>query len=340
MPTHREIRLRTRPRHGLPGPGHLDLVTTDRPVPGPGELLVRNRWFTVAPALRTLMGGRVEGMPLPSLEPGDPLPGAAVGEVVSAPSGSAVRPGDLVSHWLGWREYAVVPVDGWTPLGGGLPDPVAHLSQGWTAYAALTRGGRVGPGDTVLVTGGAGAVGSMAGQIARLLGAARVIGTTGSPAKAARLVGELGYDAALVREQDGAPFADRLAAAAPEGIDVLLDTVGGEQLAAAAGAARTGARLVLVGALSGQLDPAGPGTSARVELDSYGLVLRRVEVRGFSALDHPDSRGEWESRSREWLRSGALVFPHVRIPGMERAPGALREVMTGRHFGTVVVELP
>ncbi|MFF2776840.1 MDR family NADP-dependent oxidoreductase [Streptomyces sp. NPDC058052] len=337
MPTHREIRLRTRPRHGLPGPDHLDLVTTARPVPGPGELLVRNRWFTVAPALRTLIGGGVKGAPLPPLAPGDPLPGAAVGEVVTAPPGSALRPGDLVSHWQGWREYAVLPAAGRTALGDALPDPVAHLSQGWTAYAALSRGGRVAPGDTVLVTGGAGAVGTMAGQIARLLGAARVVGTTGSPAKAARLVGELGYDAAVLRDGDE-PFAARLAAAAPDGVDVLLDTVGGEQLAAAAETARPGARLVLVGALSGQLDPTGPGTSAPVELDAYGLVVRRVELRGFSPLDHPDSRDAWESRSREWFRSGALSFPHVRIPGMERAPEALREVMTGRHFGAVVVE--
>ncbi|MFH9724819.1 MDR family NADP-dependent oxidoreductase [Streptomyces sp. NPDC017254] len=338
MATHREIRLRDRPVRGLPGPEHLDLVRTAVPVPAPGEVLVRNRWFAVSAALRTLIGGGVEGAHFPSVEPGDPLFGAAVGEVVSSTHDGGPRPGELVSHWQGWREYACVPVAACTPLGDTLPDPVAHLSQGWTAYAALTRGAEVRPGDTVLVTGGAGAVGTMAGQIARLLGAGRVIGSTGSPAKAGRLVSELGYDAAVVRGADRS-FAAQLAEAAPEGLDVLLDTVGGEQLSAAVAAARPGARGVLVGALSGQLDPEGTGATARVELDSYSLVLKRVSLRGFSPLDHPGTEGEWRARFGEWLRAGAITFPHVRVAGMERAAEALREVMEGRHLGAVVVEL-
>ncbi|AJF64254.1 MDR family NADP-dependent oxidoreductase [Streptomyces vietnamensis] len=339
MPTHREIRLRTRPERGLPAPEHLALVQTDLPVPAPGEVLVRNRWFAVSAAVRTLIGGGLKGAPFPPLEPGDPLVGAAVGEVVSAPDDSGLRPGDLVSHWHGWREYAAVPAAGRTPLGDSLPDPVAHLSQGRTAYAALTRGTEVRAGDTVLVTGGAGAVGTMAGQIARLLGAGRVIGSTGSPAKAERLVTELGYDAVVVR---GAPasFPAQLAEAAPEGVDVLLDTVGGEQLSAAVAAARPGARAVLVGALSGQLDPEGTGATARVELDSYPLVLKRVSLRGFSPLDHPETEAEWRGRFGDWLRAGEITFPHVRVAGMDRAAEALREVMEGRHLGTVVVELP
>ncbi|WP_406056732.1 NADP-dependent oxidoreductase [Streptomyces sp. NBC_01077] len=338
MATHREIRLRNRPVHGLPGPEHLDLVRTERPVPAPGEVLVRNRWFAVSAALRTLIGGGVAGAPFPPVEPGDPLFGAAVGEVVSNASDGGPRPGELVSHWQGWREYACVPVGSCTPLGEDLPDPVAHLSQGWTAYAALTRGAEVRAGDTVLVTGGAGAVGTMAGQIARLLGAGRVIGSTGSPAKAERLVAELGYDAALVRGSD-VPFAAQLAEAAPEGLDVILDTVGGEQLSAAVTAARPGARGVLVGALSGQLDPEGTGATARVELDSYPLVLKRISLRGFSPLDHPETEGEWRARFGDWLRGGSITFPHVRVAGMERAAEALREVMRGRHLGAVVVEL-
>ncbi|MEU2230597.1 MDR family NADP-dependent oxidoreductase [Streptomyces vietnamensis] len=339
MPTHREIRLRIRPERGLPAPEHFALVQTALPVPAPGEVLVRNRWFAVSAAVRTLIGGGLKGAPFPSVEPGDPLFGAAVGEVVSAPDGSGLRPGDLVSHWHGWREYAAVPAAGLTPLGDSLPDPVAHLSQGRTAYAALTRGAEVRAGDTVLVTGGAGAVGTMAGQIARLLGAGRVIGSTGSPAKAERLVTELGYDAAVVRGAP-APFPAQLAEAAPEGVDVLLDTVGGEQLSAAVAAARPGARAVLVGALSGQLDPEGTGATARVELDSYPLVLKRISLSGFSPLDHPETEAEWRGRFGDWLRAGEITFPHVRVAGMDRAAEALREVMEGRHLGTVVVELP
>ncbi|WP_179200060.1 zinc-binding dehydrogenase [Streptomyces sp. NRRL B-24572] len=278
MPTRREIRLRIRPERGLPAPEHFALVQTALPVPAPGEVLVRNRWFAVSAAVRTVIGGGLKGAPFPSVEPGDPLFGAAVGEVVSAPHGSGLRPGDLVSHRHGWRGYAAVPAAGLTPLGDSLPDPVAHLSQGWTAYAALTRGAEVRAGDTVLVTGGAGAVGTMTRQIARLLGAGRVIGSTGSPAKAERLVTELGYDAAVVRGAP-APFPAQLAEAAPEGVDVLLDTVGGEQLSAAVAAARPGARAVLVGALSGRLDP---DDVARVrvvrELLALGLTIEDVRA--------------------------------------------------------------
>ncbi|MFI6645367.1 MDR family NADP-dependent oxidoreductase [Streptomyces sp. NPDC050504] len=338
MATHREIRLRTRPEHGLPAPEHLALVHAALPAPAAGEVLVRNRWFAVSAALRTLIAGGVKGAPFPPVDPGSPLVGAAVGEIVSAPDDSGLRPGDLVSHWQGWREYAAVSAADCTPLGDSLPDPVAHLSQGWTAYGALTRGAEVRAGDTVLITGGAGALGTMAGQIARLLGAGRVIGSTGSPAKAERLVAELGYDAAVVRGAP-TPFAAQLAEAAPDGLDLILDTVGGEQLSAAVAVARPGARAVLVGALSGQLDADGPGTTARVELDSYPLILKRVSLRGYSPLDHPETEGEWRDRFGDWLRAGAITFPHVRVVGMERAAEALREVMEGRHLGAVVVEL-
>lgn len=121
-----------------------------------------------------------------------------VGEVVAVPEGSPLRPGDTVTHLQGWRDHAVVDAAACTPVGDVLPDPVAHLAQGSSAYGALTRLAGVRAGDTVLVTGAAGAVGTLAGRIARLLGAGRVIGTTRSPGKAGRLVSELGYDAVLL----------------------------------------------------------------------------------------------------------------------------------------------
>ncbi len=249
----REIRLVSMPAH-LPGPEHLSVVDTPLPAPGPGQVMVRNRYFVVFPGLRTLIGGEVEGVPLPPIHVGDALFGPAVGEVVAVGPGSGLRPGDQVTHLLGWREHALLAETDCTPLGDALPDPVAYLSPGVVAYAALTRLAAVRPGETVLVTGAAGGMGSLAGQVARLLGAGRVIGTTRSPHKAERLRAELGYDAVVV--PGVTPFAEHLAAAAPDGIDVLLDTVGGEQLTAAVGAARPGARFALVGALSGQLSPA------------------------------------------------------------------------------------
>ncbi len=342
--TAREVRLTAVPA-GLPTPEHFSITEVPLPEPGPDQVMVRNRYFLVFPGLRTLIGGEVEGLPLPPLRSGDVLFGPAVGEVVAAPAGSALHPGDTVTHFLGWREYAVVDAAGCARVDDALPDPVAHLSPGSAAYGALTRLAEVRPGDTVLVTGAAGAVGSLAGQIARLLGAGRVIGSTGSPQKADRLVRELGYDAVVLRgtgagsAPDSEPFAARLARAAPDGVDVLVDTVAGEQLVAALGVARQGARFALVGALSGQMSPERAGGSAPVEIDAFHLVARGISLRGYSGIDHPEVEKEWTGRFAGWLRSGEITFPHERIAGIEQAPRALQEMIEGRYLGAVVVAL-
>jgi NADPH-dependent curcumin reductase CurA len=280
---------------------------------------------------------RVEGVPFLALLPGDTLFEETVGEVLSAPAGCGLSPGDKVLHNLGWREFAAVPVSDCALLDDTLPYVAAHLGHGWTAYAALTRGVRILPGDTVFVSSAAGAIGSMAGQIARLLGAGRVIGSTSSREKANRLVSELRYDGAVVRGER--PLAIQLAEVAPDGVDVYLDNVGGPQLQAAVKAARTGARFVLVGALSGQLAASGPGRTAPVQLDSFDLLLKRITMRGYSADDDPEARGEWTRRFADWLRSGDICFPHVMIDGIEAAPAALRDVIDGRHFGAVLVKV-
>ncbi|WP_460305643.1 zinc-binding dehydrogenase [Actinocorallia aurea] len=326
----REIRVASVPV-GLPSERDLALVEAPVPAAGEGELLVRNRWFAVFPSLRTLLGGGVPGTPFPALRAGDALFGPAVGEVVAAPAGGP-EPGTLVAHFLGWRDYAAVPVAEAVPLDDTLPDPAAHLSQGALAYAALTRDAALRPGETVLVTGGAGGVGSMAGQVARLLGAGRVIGSTGSAEKAARMTAELGYDAVVPRDAAG------LAEAAPDGVDVVIDTVGGAPLRAAVAAARPGARIVLVGTLGGQLDPARTGTDAPVELDTFQLVAKAVMLRGFGGLD-PEERSEGTRRLGSWLRSGEIRFPHTRVPGLSGAPRALTELLAGVHLGTVIVAL-
>ncbi|MFG2928410.1 MDR family NADP-dependent oxidoreductase [Streptomyces achromogenes] len=347
----REVRLAALPA-GLPTPADFALAEVPVGAPAPGEVLVRNRRFLVYGGLRTLLGGAAKDTPVPVLRPGDTLYGPAVGEVVLAPPGSPLRPGDVVTHLLGWREYALVPEAECARVDPALPDPVAKLASGSAAYGALTRVARVREGDVVLVTGAAGGVGSLAGQIARLLGASRVIGTTGSPGKAGRLVAELGYDTVLTagswREGPGSgnsraayrDFAGRLAEAAPDGIDVLLDTVGGPQLTAAVDAARHGARFALVGALSGQLAADGAGAAAPAEIDTFRLIVQGVSVRGYLGTDHPGVEAEWTARFAGWLRSGRIRLPLTRITGIDRAPRALRELIGGEHFGTVVVELP
>ncbi|MET7703556.1 NADP-dependent oxidoreductase [Streptomyces sp. NPDC005485] len=330
--THRLVRLVRRPA-GLPTPDDFTLAHAPIPRPQAGQVLVRNTHFLVFPGLRTLIGGETRDVPLPPLHPGDALFGPAIGEVVDGP----LKKGQLVLHLQGWREYATPAVTECRPADGHLPDAVDHLAQGSAAYGALTRLADVHEGDTVFVTGAAGAVGTMAGQIARLLGAARVVGSTGSPDKAERLERELGYDAIVLR--GAAPLDGQLAKAAPEGIDVVLDTVGGEQLTAAVHVANRGARFALVGALDGQLSPDRAGGSAPTVLDTYRLLTRGVTIAGYSGLGHPDVEQEWEARFGDWLRAGDIRFPYTPVRGMERAPGALPQLIAGRSFGASIVEL-
>ncbi|MGV9881158.1 MDR family NADP-dependent oxidoreductase [Streptomyces sp. NPDC003006] len=334
--TQKEVRLVARP-DGLPRLEHLGVVETPLPSPGEGEVLVRNHFFQVFATLRLLITGVTQDTPFPVLSPGDPLVGAAIGEVVRAPESSSLQPGDLVSHGLGWREYAVVPTGECVRLDSeALPDPITHLQRGWTAYAALTRGVELRPGDTVFVSAGGSGIGAMAGLIAKRLGAGRVIASTSSRQKADRLVKELGYDEVIIR--GGAPLTEQLAKAAPEGIDVFFDNVGGEQLQAAVEAARPGARFVLIGALAGQLSEHSGGTTAPVQLDSMPLIRKRIVLRGFSSDDF-DDESEWTETFGAWLRAGEPVFPHARIKGIEHAPQALLDVIEGRHIGAAIVEL-
>ncbi|MER7984248.1 NADP-dependent oxidoreductase [Streptomyces noursei] len=330
--THREVRLAARPT----GPVTDDLFEiVEVPVPEPteGQVLVRNTLMSVAAVMRTLMD-EVTTVPMPSFVVGEALDGPAVGEVVAAP-GTDLNPGDLVTHRLGWREYALLDAGDVQRLDAGLlPDPAGYLSQGPTALMGIDRGAEVRPGDTVFVTGAAGGVGSLAGQLAKLRGAARVIGSTGSPEKADRLRKEFGYDAVVVR--GAGPIEEQLRAAAPEGIDALFDNVGGEQLQAAIALANRGARLAVVGALSVQL---ADGTAAPTPIDTLSLLARSITLRGVALYDHLDLIPEWHRLFGQGLREGTLTFPHARLHGIEQAPQALQELIAGRHLGAVLVEL-
>ncbi|MBO1418611.1 NADP-dependent oxidoreductase [Streptomyces sp. FH025] len=334
--TARVVRLATRPT-GLPTPEDFTVAEEALPAPGPGEVLVRNRAFLVFPGLRTLIGGGGSGLPVPHIAPGDALFGPALGEVLAAPEDGPLRPGDLVTHLYGWRDVALAGVEHVTPVPPDFPDPMALVSAASAGYGGLTRSAGVRPGDVVLVLGAAGAVGTAAGPIARLLGAARVIGTTRSAAKARRLTAELGYDAVLVPGER--PLAEQLAEAAPDGVDVVLDLVGGEQLTAAVDAARRGARIAVVGALSGQLDPKLPGGNAPTVVDAFRVCTLGLSLRGFTLLDHPDLEAEWRERLGGWLRAGEITLPRTPVAGIDRAPHALTRLFTGDTFGTTIVEL-
>lgn len=335
----REVKL-VRHVQGEIDPGDFAVVETALPSPGPHEVVVRNRWFRVSISTRLMAqedATAAEGIPFPPLNPGDTLADGAIGEVVQAGSASDLAVGSLVMHPLGWREYAVVHEDDCRPIDCSEPDPAAYLGHGWTAYAALTRGITVKEGDTVFVTSGAGAIGSMAGQIARLLGATRVVGSTSSLRKAGWMQETLGYDAVVTR--DGGPMIEQLAHAAPEGIDVIVDMVGGEQLAAGVKLARDGARGVLLGALTAELNEEKASLQAPVTLDSFHLIFKDMTLRGYSADHSPEAFGSWLRDLETWKREGSIHLPSATFKGIESATSALQEACAGRLTGVVLVEL-
>ncbi|MDJ0111407.1 NADP-dependent oxidoreductase, partial [Rhodococcus erythropolis] len=243
----REIRLASRP-NGWPTSENFATAEVELPELEDGQILVRNIAISVDPYMR----GRMNDVKsyLPPFQVGAPLDGGAVGEVVESKSADRAV-GDVVVHGLGWREYAILDGSAVTPADTSIAPATAYLGAlgmtGLTAYAGLTAVAEFKEGDTVFVSGAAGAVGSLVGQIAKLLGAKRVIGSAGSPAKVARLL-ELGFDAAF--DYHDGPITELLAAAAPDGIDVYFDNVGGEHLEAAIDAMNQGGRIALCGAIA------------------------------------------------------------------------------------------
>ncbi|GGA03563.1 MDR family NADP-dependent oxidoreductase [Dyella caseinilytica] len=336
----RIVRLVAHPDGAL-RPEHFEIAEVPVQPPTPNEVLVCNRWFRVSISTR-LMASKgaqsIKGIPFPPLNLGDTLADGAIGEVVQAPAESDLHPGDLVLHGFGWREYATVPQQDCVRIDARGVDPAVYLGHGWTAYAALTHGVQVHDGDVVFVSSGAGAIGSMAGQIARKLGAGRVIGSTGSEEKARWMKAELGYDEVVIR--GATPITQQLAQAAPDGIDVYVDMVGGEPLQAAASLARHGARFVLLGALSAELAAEGAEKLAPVELDTFQLIVRGVTLRGYSACeDDRDGFAEWVRWLSRWQHEGKIISPSSRFQGIEQGPFALSEACAGNLKGVVLVEL-
>jgi NADPH-dependent curcumin reductase CurA len=319
------------------GPVHDDFAVDqiDLPALQPGQLLVRNAYMSVDPSMR----GRLEPTEkhyTTNFVPGQPLDGSAIGTVIASKE-PTIGVGAAVRHRLGWREHAVVDAAAVT-----VHDPaVAPLNQwlgvlgqtGFTAYAGLVRTAEFRPGDAVFVSAAAGAVGSMVGQFARLLGASRVVGSAGGEAKRRMLIDELGFDDAFDYRAGSA--AEHLSRVAPEGIDVYFDNVGGEQLVAALDALRQNGRVALCGMIS-NFDPQNP----RHDISTLiGVVLKRLTIRGFIVRDHEDLRAEFESTVGGWLRSGQLVSKDTIYGGLDHAVDALFGVMSGANVGKMLVRL-
>jgi NADPH-dependent curcumin reductase len=329
----RQIKLAQRPV-GLPGPECWSTSDSDIPEPGPGQALVKVLMVGVEPAMR---GWINEGDSyVPAVEIGEVMRALGVGEVVASNT-DQLPVGALVSGMTGWQEYVIAEPRG--PFGmRALPpgtDPADALgvfgTTGLTAYFGLLDIGKPKEGETVLVSGAAGATGSIAGQIAKLHGC-RVVGTAGGPEKC-EWVRSLGFDDCIdYRSPD---LRSQLRAACPSGVDVYFDNVGGEVLEAALDLVNLHARVVLCGGIStynATEPPPGPR-------NYMNLVINRARMEGFIVIDYAPRFGEAVLQLATWMAEGKLQSRSTVVDGLDRAPEALNMLFSGGNTGKLVVKV-
>jgi hypothetical protein len=327
----REVRLVSRP-HGLPVPDNFTLVRIELGPPGEDQVLVRNLYMSVDPYMR----GRMNDTPsyVSPFQLDQPLEGAAIGEVIESRA-PGIAPGDIVTSRLGWREYFVSGVREVRVVDRHLRPLSAYLGAlgmtGLTAWAGLNLVD-VKAGDRVFISAAAGAVGSIAGQLSKLRGC-RVIGSAGSPEKVRMLVKELGFDAAFNYKDGNIPV--QLNTAAPDGIDVYFDNVGGEQLEAALSAMRPKGRIIACGAIGGYNDEVAKPGPRNLNL----IIGKRLTIKGFIVGDWFDRMPEFVKEINGHIARGELVMKETVVQGIERAPHALVDLLRGGNIGKMVVRL-
>ncbi|GLF93849.1 NADP-dependent oxidoreductase [Streptomyces yaizuensis] len=331
--TGREWHLVARP-HGWPKEEDVALREVPVTEPAQGTILVRNSHFSVDPYMRGRMNDVKSYMPPFQLD--HPMEGAAVGEVVaSAAEGFAV--GDHVLHFLGWREYAEVPAGQATKVDPGLAPLSAYLGvlgmPGLTAYAGLFEVAGFKEGDSVFVSGAAGAVGSLVGQLARIKGASRVIGSAGSAEKVALLTEKYGFDAAF--NYKDAPVAEQLPKAAPDGIDVYFDNVGGDHLEAALTSLNVHGRVAICGMISVYNETEAAPGPRNLPL----IIMKRLRLEGLLVNDHRNLQPQFVKDVAGWLASGELTYDETVVEGIENGYEAFIGMMRGRNTGKMVVSI-
>lgn len=337
----REIRLKYRPQ-GLPDLDCFELASVELPDINDGELLIKNLWMSVDPYMR----GRMDGAEsyVDPFEIGKPMDGGAIGQVVASRSVD-FSVGDYVLHEYGWREHFVFSTtDTEDELLGGLQKvdktvaPIeAYLGvagmPGMTAYAGLTTVAHLKPGETVFVSAAAGAVGSVACQIARIRGC-KVVASAGSSQKVEWLKNKAGVDAAF-NYKTVSSIHDAVADACPDGIDVYFENVGGEHLSAAISHMNTGGRIALCGLISQYNIP--------TETDEHELFSRilhnSLTVRGFIVTEFWDQYPEFLTQISKWISDGRIVWEETVFDGIESAPQAFLGLFAGRNLGKMLVKL-
>jgi NADPH-dependent curcumin reductase CurA len=327
-----QFRLAARPV-GMVGREHFDYV--EEPVPDlkDGEVLVKVLYISLDPAMRGWMN---EGRSyIPPVALGEVMRAGTVGRVVES-KGQKLAVGDHVSGWLGVQEYAVCEENAVFKVNTdavALPTHLGALGMpGMTAYFGLLEVGRPKQGETVVVSGAAGAVGSVAGQIAKLKGC-RAVGIAGGPEKCGWIVEELGFDAAIDYKSEDVGAA--LKQHCPAGVDVYFDNVGGEILEAVLARLARGARVVICGAISqyNNID------SMRGPSNYMSLLVNRARMEGFVVMDYTARYPEASREMAGWIADGRLVAREDVIEGFERFPDALAKLFRGENVGKLVLKV-
>jgi NADPH-dependent curcumin reductase CurA len=332
--TSTQVQLVARPQ-GWPTHDDFRTVTVEYGDLEPGQVRVRNAFLSVDPYMRGRMNDVKSYTPPFAL--GETMTGGAIGRVVES-AADDLPVGSLVQHELGWRDVAqadrgafrLVPELPGVPLSVRLG--ILGMT-GLTGYVGLTAIAGLRAGDTVFVSGAAGAVGTAAGQIARLLGAKRVIGSAGSAEKVALLTEKYGYDAAF--NYKDAPVREQLAALAPEGVDVFFDNVGGDHLEAALDVLNPGGRVALCGAIAGYNTtdkPAGPDNMANV-------ITRGLTLKGFTLAGYVHLAPEFSEKMAAWLGAGQIAYDETIVDGVESAVDAFLDMMRGANTGKMLVRV-
>lgn len=331
MTPSREIHLASRP-HGWPTQDNFRTVEVELPDPGPGEVLVRNTFMSVDPYMRGRMNDVKSYVPPFALDAA--LDGGAVGEVVASGSDD-LAVGDTVLHQAGWRTHALLPARAVRRVDVSQVPASAYLGAlgmpGMTAYVGLTRIAEMKEGDVVFISGAAGAVGSTAGQVARRLGASKVIGSAGSPEKCAWLTDELGFDVAL--NYKDAPIGRQLREHGP--VDVYFDNVGGDHLEAAIFAMADFGRIAACGAIA-DYNAEAPVPGPR---NLMMVVSKRLTMRGFIVTDHGDAASEFYRRAGAWVADGTLTWRETVVDGLDNAVDAFLGLHRGDNTGKMLVRL-
>jgi hypothetical protein len=331
-PVNRQIVLAARPA-GMPKATDFRLEATPVPEPGPGQILVRNIWMSVDPYMRGRMNDRKSYSP--PFEVGKPLDGRAVGQVLKS-NHPKLKEGAVVSNMQGWREYFVSAGEGITPVDASLPLP-AYLGvlgvPGFTGWYGLKEIGKPKAGETLVVSGAAGATGSLVVQMGKILGC-RVVGTAGTDEKCAYLKRELGADAAINYKKAG-DCVDALRQACPKGVDVYFENVGGPILDAVLRLLNPLSRIPLCGMISQyNLEIPDPGPRYL-----FSMIANRTLMQGFIISDHFDRYGEFVGEVGGWLKAGRIKREETVVEGIENAPKAFLGLFSGDNLGKMVVRL-